>query len=95
MHKAQTTVPATAIKNQSFKVNVQSLDSAASGITYDASALPTYVQQLRSPDIKETFDPFARRGGTMQIKSRLTPCIHPVRKAESPTDTTGFASENI
>lgn len=49
-------------------------------------ALPIYVQAFNIPDMVDTPPYFAKWGGIIQISSRLTPCIHPVRTADRAAD---------
>ena len=52
-------------------------------------ALPTYVKELRSPDMKEIFPYFSNLGGIMQVTSQFTPCIQPVSKADNAMEIIG------
>lgn len=84
-----------AYKNHVNNVDVHPAFSAHKGIRYAEIALPAYVQELSSPDITDSCPFLARRGGTIQMSRRFTPCIHALKIAESNTENTAFAFERI
>ena len=57
-------------------------------------ALPIYVHELSNPEIMDTLPLFAKKGGIIQVKITFTPCIAPVRTAESKTDKTALFPVN-
>ena len=93
-HIKQITVPKTAIESQIKSVKLQPNLSDKSAIPYVEIALPTYVQEFKIPETVDTFPCFWKNAGTIQIRIRLTPCIHPVKSAENATERTALFPVN-
>ena len=85
----QRVAPSPAITAHINIVPCQPSFSEKSANPYVDIALPTYVQELSIPEIKETLPYFLYIPGTIHTRIRLTPCIVPTTRAIRNTERNG------